>query len=277
MKGTFDTATLAATIADNVSVPILWPDTATSTEGELFGNLAIVVSQEFRWIDANDPTAGQLLITSRDATFPGTIRVTVSVQAGAQGMLSEYDDNNDGVYDPGVFHPWSAFYDLWTDDTAPLYQRIASFVYYMRQGVFTLIDFSMQAVNAIEDLRTALQAAGSGNAVRVGCDTLAGAPDQPGYYDVVWNDVNGSGVIDNTYSGLYDTFSITLHQCWVDDPSDPEDLLLNGTVGLVYYEPKVQWGAVFDNLVMTRTLNNVVVPESAQTIDGGFSFLIPGY
>lgn len=277
MSGTYDTATLDTTLTDNAAVPIVWPDTATPTGDPLFGNLSVTVSQKFRWNGADDPTEGELLITSRNVFFPGRIRVTVSVQAGAQGMLSEYDGNNDGVYDPGVFHPWSAFYDLWADDTAPLYQRISSFVYYMRKGVFSLIDLSMESINVIEDHRTMLEAAGSDNAIREECDTLAGAPNQPGFYDIVWTDVNGNGVIDNTYSGQYDTFTITLHQCWINDPSDPEDLLLDGVVRLAYYEPKVQWGSVFDDLVMTQTLNNVVVPESAKTINGGFSFLIPGY
>jgi len=277
MSGTYDTATLDATIADNVAVPILWPDTATPTGGALFGNLEVVVSQTFRWNDVNDPTAGQLLITSRDATFPGRIRVTVSVQSGARGMLSEYDDNDDGVYAPGVFYSWGAFYDLWEDDTAPLYQRVASFVYYMRQGVFSLIDLSMEMANVIEDLRTALEAAGSGNAIRVACDTLPGAPNQPGHYDIVWTDVNGNGVIDNTFSGQYDTFSITLQQCWIDNPSDPEDLLLDGAIGFAYYEPKVQWGAVFGDLVLTQTFDNVVETGSEKRINGGFSFLIPGF
>jgi hypothetical protein len=279
MSGTFDTATLDATLADNVAVPIVWPNTATPAGGPLFGNLSVTVSRTFRWNDADDPTEGELLITSRDATFPGTIRARVSVQAGAQGVLSEYDENNDGTYEPGVFHPWGTFYDLWKEAATPLYQRISSFVFYMRQGVFSLIDLSMESINVIEDHRTALEAAGSDNAIREECDTLAGAPDQPGFYDIVWTDVNGNGVIDVDLSGanLNDTFTITLNQCWIDDPSDPVDLLLDGVVRLAYYEPHVQWGSVFDELVMTQTLNNVVVPESAKTINGGFSFLIPGY
>jgi hypothetical protein len=275
MSGTFDKETLDTTITDNVAVPIVWPDTATPTGDPLFGNLSVTVSQTFRWNGADDPTAGELLITSRNAFFPGTIKMRVL--AGGAGIRTEYDSGNDGTYEEGVSDSWGAFYDLWADDSKPIFERVSSFVYYMRQGVFSLIDLSMETTLVIEDNRTALQAAGSGNAVRVGCDTLEGAQDQPGYYDIVWTDVNGSGVIDNTYSGLYDTFSITLHQCWANDPSDPEDMLLDGVIRLAYYEPKVQWGAVFDDLVMTRTLNNVVVPGSAQTINGGFSFLIPGF
>ena len=48
-------------------------------------------------------------------------------------------------------------------------------------------------------------------------------------------------------------------------------------IRIAYYEHQVQWGPVFNNLVMTRTLNNVVVPGSAVTVNGGFSLLIPGY
>jgi hypothetical protein len=275
MSGTFDKETLDATIADNVAVPILWPDTATPAGEPLFGNLSVTVTQPFRWNDVNDPTQGELLITSRDAYWPGRIRMRVLT--GGAGIRTDYDSGNDGTYEEGVSYSWGAFYDLWADDSKPIFERVSSFVYYMRQGVFSLIDLSMETTLVIEDNRTALEAAGSDNAIRVECDTLPGAPDQPGYYDIVWSDVNGNGVIDNTYSGQYDTFTITLHQCWADDPSDPEDMLLDGVIGLAYYEPHVQWGSVFDDLVLTKTLNNAVVAGSAKTINGGFSFLIPGY
>jgi len=277
MTGTFDKATRDTTIPDNAAVPILWPDTSTPAGDPMFGNLSIAVSRTFRWNGADDPTEGELLITSRDASFPGRIRVKVFVQSGAPGMMSEYDDDNDGTFEQGAFHPWQDFYYLWEEDSNPPYQRISSFVYYMRQGIFSLIDISMRTANAIESHRAALEAAGSGNAVRVECDALPGGPNPPGHYDIVWTDGNGNGVIDNTSAGLRDTFTLTLQQCWVDDPSDPEDLLLDGVVRFDYYEPHVQWGSVFDDLVMTRTLNNAVVPGSAMNVSGGFSLLIPGY
>ena len=225
---------LDTTIADNVAVPIVWPDTATPTGDPLFGNLSVTVSQTFRWNGADDPTAGELLITSRNAFFPGTIRMRVL--PGGAGIRTEYDSGNDGTYEEGVSDSWGSFYDLWADDSKPLFERVSSFVYYMRQGVFSLIDLSMQTTLVIEDNRTALEAAGSGNAIRVGCDSLQGPP--PGYYDIVWTDVNGNGVIDNDLPpGNHDTFTLTLQQCWANDPSDPEDMLLDGVIRLAYYEP----------------------------------------
>jgi hypothetical protein len=274
MKGTFDKETLDTTITDNAAVPVLSVATATPSDQPLFGNLEVTVSQTFRWNGASDPTAGEFLITSGNEFFPGTIRARVTVQSGAQGVLSEYDDNNDGIYEPGVFHPWNAFYDLWEENTAPLYQRISSFVYSTRETAFSLMDMSMQVTNAIEDNRAALQAAGSDNAVQVACDALPGA--QPGSYTIVWTDVNGNGVIDSV-GPQYDTLTITINHCWMDNPSDPEDLLLDGVIQLAYYEQHVQWGIIFNNLVVTPTLNNGAVLGSAITVNGGFSLLIPGY
>jgi hypothetical protein len=276
ITGTFDTATLDTTIADNITVPILWADTVTPSDNSLFGNLEVFASQPFRWNGASDPTAGEFLITSRNGFFPGRIRARVTT-AGGGGVQIAYDDNADGTYGPDVFYAWGSFHDLWTDDLKPIHERASSFVYSMRQTIYSLMDLSMETTNAIEDHRAELQAAGSDNAIQVECDALPGA--LPGSYSIVWTDVNGNGQIDFDLSGAqeHDTFTFTIDQCWIDDPSDPEDLLLDGVLGLNYYEPHLQWGPVFDNLVVTPTLDNVAVPGSAMTVNGGFSLFIAGY
>ena len=272
MAGTFDTSTLDTTITDNAAVPILWPDTATPAGAPLFGNLSVTVSQSFRWKGVNDPTAGEFLITSRDGFFQGTIRARVI----AGGVRAEYDSGNDGAYEESSDETWGSFDDLWAEGMKPLFQRVASFVFYTREATFSMMELSMETTNVIEDHRAALQAAGSDNAIRVACDTLPGAPNQPGYYDIVWTDGNGNGVIDSV-GPQYDTFTFTINHCWADDPSDPEDLLLDGGIHLSYYERQVQWGIEFNNLVVTPTRNNGAVLESPMTVNGGFSLLIPGY
>ena len=79
----------------------------------------------------------------------------------------------------------------------------------MRQGVFTLVDISMETINVIEDHLAALQAVGSGNAIVAGCDAWPGNP--PGTISLVWTDVNGNGEIDHDLSGAqkHDTFTFT--------------------------------------------------------------------
>ena len=273
MRGTYDKKTLETTITDNAAVPILWADTSTPTGAPLFDNLSITVSQAFRWNGASDPTAGEFLITS-PTYFTGTIRA--GVIPGGAGVRAEYDGNNDGTIDNSVSEAWGTFHDLWADGTKPPYQRVASFVFYTREATFSMMELSMETTNVIEDHRAALQAAGSDNAIRVACDTLPGAPNQPGYFDIVWTDGNGNGVIDSV-GPQYDTFTFTINHCWADDPSDPEDLLLDGGIHLSYYERQVQWGIEFNNLVVTPTRNNGAVLESPMTVNGGFSLLIPGY
>ena len=278
IRGTYDTATLDATIDDNAVLPILWADTATPTDNPLFGNLEVVASKPFRWNDANDPTSGEFLITSRDGFFPGKIRAGVSTAGGA-GVRTGYDSANDGIYEQEASETWGSFYGLWEDDTKPLFQRVASFVFYTREAIFSVMELSMETVNTIEDHRAELQAAGSDNAIQVDCDALPGAPNQPGSFSIAWTDVNGNGVIDHDLSGAgkHDTFTFMIGQCWIDDPTDPEDLLLDGVIRIAYYEPSVQWGPVFENLVITLTRNNKVVYASPVTVNGGFSLLIPGY
>lgn len=275
MAGTIDTATGATTIADNAAVPILWPDTATPSDQPLFGNLTVTVSRAFHWNGASDPTAGEFLITSRNGFFPGTIRARVIT--GGAGVRSEYDSGNDGTYEESADDPWGSFHDLWGDGTKPLFRRVASFVFYTREATFSVMELSMETTNVIEDHRAALQAAGSDNAISVECDALPG--QSPGSYTIVWTDVNGNGQIDYDLSAAQknDTFTFTINQCWVDDPSDPEDLLLAGVIRLSYYEPNLQWGTVFENLVMTPTLNNAAVPGEAMAVNGGFSLFIPGF
>jgi hypothetical protein len=276
ITGTFNTATLDTTIADNAAVPILWADTATPSDNSLFGNLEVFASQPFRWNGASDPTAGEFLITSRNGIFPGRIRARVSTAAGG-GVQTAYDDNADGTYGSDVFYAWGSFHDLWKDVSKLIHERASSFVYSVRQTIFSLMDLAMETTNAIEDHRAELQAAGSDNAIQVECDALPGG--SPGSYSIAWTDVNGNGKIDYDLSGAqqHDTFTFTINQCWIDDPSDPEDLLLNGVIEMDYYEPHLQWGPVFDNLVVTPTSDNVAIPGSAITVNGGFSLFVPGY
>jgi hypothetical protein len=266
MSGTFDKTTLDTTITDNAAVPIMWPDTSTPTGDPLFGNLSVAVSQAFRWNGASDPTAGEFLITSRNGSFTGTIRAGVIAGGKVRTECGSvtYEDS------------WGSFYDLWADASKPFCERVSSFVFSTRETVFSLMDLSMETTNVIEDNRAALKAVGSGKAVRVVCDTLPGAPNQPGYYDIVWTDVNGNGVIDSV-GPQYDTLTFNINNCWMDNPSDPEDLLLNGGIHLAYYEAKVQWGIVFNNLIVTPTLNNGAELGPAMMVNGGFSLLIPGY
>lgn len=277
IRGRWDTETLDATIAGDPDNVIFWADTLTPADGPLFGNLSVSASETFRWNGADDPTAGEFLIRSRDGSFPGTIRAQVTSQGGAAGVLSRYDAGNDGTYESSAFSPWSAFGDSWEDGGLPLYQRAASFVFHARQATFSAFEFSIEATIYVEDLRAELLAAGSGSAVPVNgvCGTLPGAPGQPGTFSVTWTDVNGNGQIDyDSSGGLWDTFTFAISQCRVDDPDDSASFLLNGVMRLVYYEKPFQWGVAFDGFVAAPVVNDAVVPDSATTFDGGFSVMM---
>lgn len=277
IRGRWDTDTLDATITGDPDNVIFWADTLTPADGPLFGNLSVSASETFRWNGADNPTAGEFLIRSRDGFFPGTIRAQVTSQGGSAGVLSRYDAGNDGTYESSAFSPWAAFGDLWEDGGLPLYQRVASFVFHTRQATFSAFEFSIEATIYVEDLRADLLAAGSDNAVQVAdvCGALPGAPGQPGTFSVTWTDVNGNGQIDYDASGgLWDTFTFAISQCRVDDPDEAESFLLDGVMRLVYYERPFQWGVSFDNFIATSVANDAVVPESAATFNGGFSVMM---
>ncbi|MEW6721501.1 MAG: hypothetical protein AB1346_13725 [Thermodesulfobacteriota bacterium] len=275
IRGTWDTETLNATVTGDPDNVILWADTTGPAGQPLFGSLSVVASRTVRWNGGDDPTAGEYTVTSRDAAFPGRVRARVSLQGATAGVTAEYDAGGDGIYEESAFTPWAGFGDLWADGAAPLYQRVSSYVFFTRDVLFSAMDFSIQATLFVEDLRGALLAAGSDNAVAVSgvCAPLSGVAGQPGTFTLAWTDVNGNGQIDYDLSGagLWDTFTFTISQCWIDDPADPEDFLLDGALRFAYYERNLQWSPVFDNLVVTRTLNGAVVPDATATYNGGFS------
>ncbi len=206
--------------------------------------------------------------------LPGQDSGSGDTQAGSAGVLAEYDGGGDGTYEQKAFSAWGPFHDLWADNTAPFFQRVSSFVYYTREAAYSIMNLSIEATKMVEDLRADLLEAGSDNAVQVDCDSLPGGSPPPGSLTVAWTDANGNGQIDYDLTGAKDTFTFTAVQCWIDNPSDPEDFLMDGVMRLTYYEQQLQWGPAFDAFAMTRIRNGALVSGSTISYDGGFSLFM---
>ncbi len=65
--------------------------------------------------------------------------------------------------------------------------------------------------------------------ITIPCDSFTSSPDitaNPGSIEFAWTD-DGSGEID-----FFDSFALTIDECWEDDTSSVDDELLDGTVNL---------------------------------------------
>ena len=238
--------------------------------GTLFGDLPVMVTQTFSWTGSNHPTAGEFTVT---LGANGSVRSTV-LPGGAGVRVALYDINN--VQLATEDYSWANFEVLWEDDNASTYKRVASFVYGARSFLYDQVDTALEAMYMIEDNRAALQAAGSDQPLVANCSTNPPPGIGQNTVTMTWTDVDGSGTINHNPAGGLDTIHFTFNGCWVDDPADDIDAVLNGMLRFNYYEPHLQWGVAYIEFVVTETDMNGPIQGSGMTINGGFAFLAAG-
>jgi hypothetical protein len=170
LEGTYDTATDDYTLSSSPD-PVAW----VNTTGVPFGQLEVRVTQTFHWNDANDPTTGEMTVTSRDqpsSTFTGTIKIAVT-SSPAPGVNISQDTNNDGTPEFGpTFYNWITFEDLWQNTGADLWQRVTSFAYSMRGFLYDQADLAIEGFAVIGDLTSAFEAAGPGSTFPAACSPI---------------------------------------------------------------------------------------------------------
>jgi hypothetical protein len=88
---------------------------------------------------------------------------------------------------------------------------------------------------------------------------------------VTWNDNGGSLAIS-----LEDSFVFTFNNCWVDDPTNDIDAVLNGQMAFLHYSPHVQANPTYTNLRFDETNAGGVIADSDITLNGGLALFIPG-
>jgi hypothetical protein len=266
MTGTYDTTTLDVVLNSSAD-PVAWADMT----GVPFGNVEIKVTQTFRWNNSNEPTVGEMTVTSRDGTFPGTIKIAVT-SSPAPGVNISWDSDNNGTFETGpVFHTWDNFDVLWENAGTDLWQRVASATYSMRAILYENAHLAIETFATIEDIFDQLQSYGPGATLIGTCSPNPPVGAWTNQIQVRWNDLDGSGTIS-----LNDSFTFTFDNCWVDDPGNDIDQVLNGEMDFLNYDRHVQACPAFVNLVANETNASGVIAGSDITFNGGLCLFIPG-
>ncbi|MBE0569345.1 MAG: hypothetical protein IH576_01765 [Deltaproteobacteria bacterium] len=99
--------------------------------------------------------------------------------------------------------------------------------------------------------------------------SIAGDPDNV----ILWTDTAAQAG-QRLFGNLSVVASQTVRRNGADDPADSEDFLLDGVLRFAYYGQNFQWSPVFENLVVTPTPDNIVIPDSMTIYDGGFSVMM---
>jgi hypothetical protein len=264
MNGTYDRITEEVTLVNGGNpVPLV-----TLVSAGL-GTLPLDVFQELRWVGGQDPTRGEYIVRTSvteiirvavDNTLPGVI-ISQVINGQTTGSAS---------------FTWLQFEDLY-GSAAPAYQQTACYTYGARGLVFEQAGLM---VNAIE-LVTSREAELAAGPVTVLCDPYPPPAGARGTIRYEWIDASGDGTV-----GSNDTFAITFDQCWVDDPADDIDKILNGSAMLSQFADSAEAPVVvggdmsFSNFVITETAEAApgvytTLPDPT-TINGGFEIYFFG-
>jgi len=264
MNGTYDRNTEEVTLVNGGN-----PGPLVTLVSSGLGTLPLGVIEELRWVGGQDPTRGayevrasatEIIRVTVDNTLPG-VRINQTINGQATGSAS---------------FTWLQFEDLY-GTAAPAYQQTACFSYGARWLVFEQAGHMVDAIELITS-REAELAAGP---VTVLCDPYPPPAGARGTIRYEWIDVSGDGTV-----GSNDTFSITFDQCWVNDPADDIDKIINGSATLSQFAdsaatPVVVGGDMsFSNFVITET--EEVTPgvfttlTDTVTINGGFELYFFG-
>lgn len=235
----------------------------------LEGTIAVIFTEDltFDTIGA-PPTSGAF-----NVVIPAeTIGVTV-VAGGVQLSL------NGGQ---AVSYTWEQFGNLFDDDAEEVWLRRAS----LAGGALAfLYEYFFNVADILDELELATLT----NPFVESCDMFTGSPPDgvlaQGEITVTWT---GSGELSPG-----DDFSWDFNQCWLDEPGDPADDLLDGTLLLENYAETVDFGTntlfeigfgglsgqpggvIFDLAVSETFENNGVFSISdVTTISGGFVMII---
>jgi hypothetical protein len=203
---------------------------------------------------------------------------TVSVNVVADGVQLSLNGGQ------AVAYTWDEYDKLIDDDTQEPWLQVAS----VAGGA---IEFLYEYFFNVADILDELELATMTNPLVDSCDMFTGTPPAnvlaQGEVTVTWT---GSGELSDG-----DDFNWQFTQCWIDDPNDPMDDLLDGAVLLENYTETVDFntntlfeigfgglsgqpgGVIFD-LTVSETLENdgvfTIPADDVITITGGFAMII---
>lgn len=271
LAGTIRTDTLALTSGSGsrMIIPGIIYQVPSAADNQ-FAPLAPWVDNQLSWGSSGYPTAGQLrIINNLTGSDWILIDVDPSISPGGGVRLTNYV----GYTSVGttVNFGWEGFISVADNVSAPLFQRKASLGFsgmalgYAQAAI--VIDWLAFVDNDVNVGR--LASAGTAG-VTENCDPRPGAP--LGTRKIVWRDNVANGGV-----GPGDGFTVTYNQCFVDDPGDDVDEILDGTIrmnGYILTDNPFAIGMAevrFENFSRTETHSNVVTIHT-RAINGGLSF-----
>lgn len=199
----------------------------------LFGSFAAQIIEPLNWTGDASPTAGRIEFTTPagNSFFPGQT-VQAAIDASALPVLLTFGTDS-ARYD------WDSFEEIWPDDTQADPWRLASF-----GGAAT--EIALERASAVLELMAFVNA----NDVRIASAGAAGletaCSPRPGA-------ATGTRRIalaaPDGELNPGDSLTVTYSNCWIDDPTDSIDVLLNGSLTLSgYIENSNPFSTGFDEI-----------------------------
>jgi hypothetical protein len=254
------------------------------------GDLHIQILDQVIYGVSGLPVIGRIQIESvaaPDGLGEGFIQIEMTSCATGAGV---------NLYDNGALvdcYTWDQFEQLLDTSLDPI-EQLASFGYQVIHFLFEQVDFVTQIFGYIDDYDVDLEQAGT---ISEMCDAFSaagltapsGVVDQ-GLRSLSWIDSNSNGTL-----GPGDSFTGSLDECWVNDPTDTVDQLLNGlgdfigyienidqnrevitAIGFTSVSPPTPGGVFFTGFTIGET--EETSPGNAEItnvvgLEGGFSIL----
>ena len=273
-SGTFDILSGAMTAYTESKLWLDLPQAVASAK------VSVSVSEKLEWYLGDEPSAGALTITLRSGDISGLagtirLRFKVDCEGTVQPFRVEWDSNNDGTFEQHACYSADAFPDLWSGAGAPLYARVASGAYLGWSSLYTGFQFTLEAMRRIENSYDdiAQLPPGAANPVTVSCNLYPPA-QAAGSYGLNWHDWNISGTFN-----AGDMVRMTAGDCWINNPGDPEDPRINGTLELRSYVRNQGAAPTFVGMSLTLTLENppgTFTDQGTVVLNGGFTLVAPG-
>jgi len=259
--GTWNRGTQAYTLSGSTNV-------GNIPAPPLFGPFRTTVVEPLAWIGSNSPSAGKIENVTLDGSVL-SLADPVQSTVTPTGFRLTYPGQTARDVDAATY------LNLWVVVQEPDWWRLASF------GGATL-SLALEPIRQILDLMAFingndLKIAAAGAAGLVTSCSLQPGKSTPGTRKIALENPDGA-------LNPGDTLVVTYTDCWIDNPTDDVDALVNGTVRLVNYIENASAGTFvstgfreirFESLTQRETLNGIVdttVPPI--TITGTLSLFV---
>lgn len=234
LRGTFNTDTGVITITGgDIDVNSALGDT-------LFGEFNVAVAETVTISDEDFPISGEVWVRSSIGDTTSRIIITYNPNVEDSGF-----DGVDLLYTPNQTEPgtsesssytWEAFEDLLGSEKAELWEQKASFAFNLLIFIYDQMEHVIAAFEFIDDNEDLLLTV---NPITESCDAFSAveltAPegiDDQGIADFGWEDDGEVGPGDN--------FSLFFTDCWINDPEDDYDDLLQGGIDFKGYIENIE-------------------------------------